>query len=178
MRRTIGIAALGLLAVLPANAGAAPSPQLTDPAGDTPIASGDILSALLTVQGRPGRESLVMEVTYAGSVMDTVPYSRGLTFTVGGCTFWATYYSLSNPAPFGQSQAGCTTGQSQGHSGTVSAAGSSLVFRVRLDGKDLRMGAEVTDLTAYTHPGGLFSMYTPLTDAGDVAKGRNWVISR
>ena len=178
MRRTIGIATLGLLTLLSTSAGAAPSPQLVDPAGDTPVASADILSAQLSVQGRPGREVLVMEVTYAGSVMDALPYTRGLTFTVGGCTFTATHYSLSNPAPFGQSQVGCATGESQGRTGTISASGSTLVFSVRLDGRDLRLGAVVKELAAYTHPGGAFSLHTPLTAAGDVAEGRNWVISR
>ncbi|HVE63239.1 MAG TPA: hypothetical protein VNB94_05510 [Mycobacteriales bacterium] len=178
MRRTIGVAVLGLLALLPVNADAAPSPQLVDPAGDTPVASGDILSAQLSVLGRPGRESLVIEVKYAGSVTDTLPYTRGLTFTVGGCKFSAVQYSLSNPMPFGQSQVGCATGESEGRTGTMSAAGSVLVFRVRLDGKDLRLGAQVTKLAAYTHPGGLFSLHTPLTAAGDVAEGREWVISR
>lgn len=178
MRRTLAAATLALVAVLSSSAGAAPSPQLTDPAGDTPVPSGDILSAQLSVQGRPGRESLVIEVKYAGSVTDLTPYTRGLTFTVGECTFSAVHYTLSNPAPFGQSEVGCASGASQGHMGTISATGSTLLFRVTLDGRDLRLGARVTKLAAYTHPGGAFSMHTPLTAAGDVAEGRNWVISR
>lgn len=178
MLRTIGITAIGLLTLLPMSAGAAPSPQLVDPAGDTPVASGDILSAELSVEGRPGREVLTIVATYAGSVTDVVPYTRGLTFKVGGCTFAAVQYSLSAPTPFGESHVGCATGESQERAGTVTANGSTLLFRVRLDGKDLRLGARVTDLAAYTHPGGFISMHTPLTMAGDVAEGRDWVISR
>ncbi len=104
-------------------------------------------------------------------------HTRGLTFTVAGCKFSATQYSLGT-GPVQKSEVGCATGESQGHTGTMSAAGSSLLFRVRLDGKDLRMGAQVTELAAYTHPGGLFSLHTPLTAAGDVAEGREWVINR
>ena len=177
MRRTIAIATLGLLGLLPMHAGAAPSPQLVDPAGDTPVASADILSAQLFVDGRPGRELLVIDVKYAGPVTDGLPYTRGLTFRVGGCRFTATQYShATGPVP--RSDVRCATGASQGHTGSMRADGSSLIFRISLDGKDLRLGAKITELAAYTHPGGLFSMHTPLTAAGDVAEGKAWGIKR
>jgi len=175
MRRTVGIVALALLAVLPTGADAAPSPQLTDPAGDTPVASADILRADLTVVGRPGREFLQIAITYAGSLVGAPPYTRGLTFTVGGCKFGAVQFSHAT-GPIPEYDVGCATGASAGKNGTMQVAGPTLFFRTRLDGLDLRRGAQITKLAAFTHPGGFFALHTPLTTAGDVAEGRSWVI--
>ena len=175
MRRALALALVAAALLASSSTAAPPSPQLTDATGDAPVASADIVSATLGLVTRHGRAHLQIDVTYADAVISGPPHTRGLTFTVGGCRFAAAHYPLLAAVSRG-SDVGCSTGASAGHTGSMQVNGRVLTFRIALDGKDLRRGARVTDLAAFTHPGGAFALHTPLTTAGDVAEGRDWVL--
>lgn len=173
MRRTTVVAAFAGVALLAPHADAAPKPQVKDAKGDYPVASADIVSATLSTIPKGLKEQLQIDIVFAGPIAGSPPYTRSLSFTVGGCQFAATHFGHGTPA-FNDNGVGCSSGDTTTTAGTMKIKGSTITFLVPMTGA-LKRGGKVTDLAVATAPLGM-AAGTPLDLAGDAASGKDWVI--
>lgn len=154
--RLLSVAAVAALAAaLPA--GAAPAPQITDPAGDarTQSAGADIVSVLFGTQGtttKVGRKSvytpakLTVAVTYSAAPSTDAYVSHQVAFTAPGCG--EVYLEMYTGGTFGS--ADCLEDP---FDFSYKADGNVLTVTLPFNtvGKQyFKVGSSLTDLVAYT----------------------------
>jgi hypothetical protein len=174
MRRSATVAALGAVAVLASQAGAAPKPQITDAKGDYPVAAGDIVSATLSTVQKGLREQLQIDLVLAAAPSTSTPYSYAVGFTVGACNFRAIHYGHPADGVFSKSGVGCSGGGTSLPEGSYKIKGSTITFTVPMTGA-LKRGAKATKLVADTQPSGAVSGGA-VAALGDAATGKDWVL--
>lgn len=156
-----------VVAAATAAPGAAAGPQLTDPAGDHPVAAGDILSASFSTVG--GR-TLQIDLVVAAAPSQVTPYSYAVTFETTGCNFKAVYYSHpAGPLGFASSGVGCDDGSSSElPTGDVTVSGATITYRLPL-GRALRRGMTLSRIRAATTASGLLTAAEPTPYVQDTA---------
>lgn len=150
-----------------------PKPQLTDPKGDYPVASADIVSGTLSSVPDGTKTLLQIDLTLAAPPTTLTPYSYTLGFTVPGCDFRAVYFGHPLKGVLNDSVAGCITGKAVPHA-RYRIQGSTITFTVPMSGA-LKRGVRATTLFAVTEPGGVSSA-SKLAMFGDTATGTDWVL--
>lgn len=168
-RASVATLACAALVAGASGVSAAPAPQLTDPAGDHPIAAGDILSATFSTVGRaPGLLQIDLVVGAAPSPL--TPYSYAVTFETPTCNFKAVYYSQpAGPLGVESSGVGCDDGQSSVlPPGDVAVSGTTITYRIPLGRRVLR-GVTLRKLRAATTLSGLVTLAEPTPYVQDTA---------
>ncbi len=160
-------AVVGALAA--SSAHAAPVPVLTDPAGDHPIAAGDLISASFASTATTLQIDLVVNAAPA----QTTPYSYAVTFETPTCNFKAVYYSQpAGPLGVASSGVGCDDGKSSTlPTGDVSASGTTITYRIPLakTGPGLHRGDVLMKIRASTTLSGLVTAAEPTPYIQDTA---------
>ena len=153
--RTLAVP-LALLVALSGTSSAKTAPLIEDPAGDHPVAAGDILTAdILTT--KKGKGALEITMTVGAPPSTTTPYAYTVMFTADDCDFSATYFGHPLEPAFLDSGVGCT--EAAGGSkpaGNVKVSGSTITFLVPLTGA-LKKGVVVTDISAVTMFSGMLN---------------------
>ena len=154
MRTPLLAAALTAILAAGPSSGAAPKPQITDPAGDVFPAAGagaDVVSALFSAAGAKGKPSkLVVTMTYAGAVNAADNLARVVEFHLPGCG--RVYLEVFRGGTYGDSP--CARSFEFASTTAGRTVRFTLPFLV-LGAQHLRKGATLTGLrtyTAYTDP--------------------------
>ena len=151
LQRT-AIAGLLATAVLTApGATAAPEPHVKDPAGDHPVAMGDIVTATFsTVRGKV--PALRIQLSLAAAPTAPSLYSYTVSFTAGECPVDVMYHGSGESGTARCVVDGLTI-DGPSVPVDVSVSGSTITFRIPLGG-DLRTGVVLTDLAIVTAASG------------------------
>ena len=162
MRRATLVAAFALVALVAPAAQAKPQEVLTDPAGDYPASSADVISATFDTVNKT---KLVVTLEYAATPNSQVPYSYQLQFTAGDCDWRGNYFGADS------SVTGGCRGSDSDAPAKAEIKGSTLVFTMAAKGK-LKPGTTLTGINVNSHPGGALSggQGTVLGDTGTTDK--------
>ncbi|HVE62932.1 MAG TPA: hypothetical protein VNB94_03930 [Mycobacteriales bacterium] len=162
MRRVALTAVLLSGALFASHASAAPTPQVTDPKGDYPVAGADIVSLTLSTVKK---KTLVIALELAGpaSPATPIPYAYQINFMAGSCDWRVNYFGANDEV-----SGGCRGDNSSAPSG-VKINGNTLTFSVPTKGA-FKLGTKITAFAIYSAPGGVLSGSGPGA-AGDTATG-------
>ena len=148
--------ALAAFLALAAPAGAAPGPGITDPKGDWPVASQDVLSAKLS-SALAGKTPVLRAELQLAAAPDGRPATYAVGFSIG-CHGYAFDHSwtaangyqtaLHHTAYCSRSAAPPKAGPDEKLPATVTLKGSTLVFEAPYV-SEIKKGVKVTYLTAW-----------------------------
>ncbi len=145
MRRTAAALALCAIAVLVPSAEAAPTPQLTDPAGDYPVAGADIVSGLFVTS----KSKLIVTIEFSDAPNGQIPYAYQLQFTAGDCDWRGNFFAENDVS------GGCRGSDSDAPV-SATAKGNTVVFTMAAKGA-LKPGTTLTGINANNSIGGVLA---------------------
>ena len=138
------------------------APLIEDPAGDYPVAVGDLLTADITTLPA-GKGKLVITIDLASAPTTSTPYSYSVNFNVEECAFRAIFWGHPLEGVFAPNDVGCSGSSAEG---VAKVTGTKITFTVPLGGA-LKKGAELTEINASTHVSGM--AHPPGSPLGDAA---------